>query len=448
MGDTWWEAIGARLHAGGIALVLVIGATLPGHAAPQTPTARDVLVGWNQLILELVRHTPTYSPPVASRAFAYLGVTAYETVASGDGELVSLAGQLNALEPLPRRAPDVVYEEAIVLHAAMRFGANAFFGNTGPTGQRAMEAMGSRTMAMLIDGIDGDVVARSTALGTAIGQHILQWSLDDGGAVVENLGFPYDFEAVEDPAIWVPTNRVAVQQAPLLPGWRHNRPFAMPAGNSCALPPPPTFSEVPGSAFHDEAMEVYDAVINLSQEQETIARFWSDDPMLSPTPPGHWIFLTLDALEGQNADLAETADVLARLGVVLADAFIGCWDSKYQYNLVRPVTYLNRLVDASWQPILITPPFPEYPSGHSTQSGAAAGMLEAHFGSNFAFSDRTHEDDGLAVRHFSSFWEAAEEAAISRLYGGIHFRSAIEQGLEQGQCIAGFTNALVTRAQS
>ncbi|SEA57545.1 PAP2 superfamily protein [Pelagibacterium halotolerans] len=429
-----------------LAVVLAVGAAQPAQA--QRPDAQDVLVGWNRLILELVRHTPTYSPPVASRAFGYLGVTAYETVASGDDGFSTLAGQLNALDPLPGRAPGAAYDEAILLHAAMSFGANAFFGNTGPTGQRAMDTMDARTATMLAEGVDPDIVARSTALGTAIGEHILAWSLDDGGAVIENLGFPYDFETVEDPSLWVPTNRVAVQQAPLLPGWGNNRPFAMPQGNSCALPPPPAYSEAPGSPFYEEAMEVHDAVVNLTDEQEAIARFWSDDPMLSPTPPGHWIFLTLDALEKKDADLAETVDVLARLGVVLADSFIGCWDAKYQYNLVRPVTYLNRLVDPDWQPILITPPFPEYPSGHSTQSGAAASMLEAHFGENFGFSDRTHEDDGLAVRHFASFWEAAEEAAVSRLYGGIHFRSAIELGLEQGRCIAGFTNALITRSPS
>jgi membrane-associated phospholipid phosphatase len=438
----------ARLRLVAVTLVLAVAAAHPAQAVAQRLDAQDVLVGWNRLILELVRHTPTYSPPVASRAFAYLGVTAYETVASGDDSLVTLAGQLNDLDPLPTRARHMAYDEAILLHAAMSFGANAFFGNTGPTGQRAMDAMDSRTATMLAEEVDPEIVARSTALGTAIGEHILQWSLNDGGAIIENLGFPYDFETVEDPALWVPTSRVAVQQAPLLPGWGHNRPFAMPKNNSCALPPPPAFSEVPGSAFYVEAMEVHDAVVNLTDEQEAIARFWSDDPMLSPTPPGHWIFLTLDALESKDADLVETADVLARLGVVLADAFIGCWEAKYQYNLVRPVTYLNRLVDPAWQPILITPPFPEYPSGHSTQSGAAAGMLEAHFGENFAFSDRTHQDDGLAVRHYSGFWEAAEEAAVSRLYGGIHFRSAIEQGLEQGICIAGFTNALITRSRS
>lgn len=446
MGKNWHINAVSRLAAGALVFVAVMAA--PAQAMAQRLDAQDVVVGWNRLILELVRHTPTYSPPVASRAFAYLGVTAYETVASGDDSFATLAGQLNALEPLPRREPDAAYDEAILLHAAMSFGANAFFGNTGPTGQRAMDTMDSRTATMLAEGVDPEIVARSTALGTAIGEHILAWSLDDGGAVIENLGFPYDFETVEDPSLWVPTNRVAVQQAPLLPGWGNNRPFAMPEGNSCALPPPPAYSEAPGSPFYEEAMEVHDAVVNLTAEQEAIARFWSDDPMLSPTPPGHWIFLTLDALEKKDADLAETVDVLARLGVVLADSFIGCWDAKYQYNLVRPVTYLNKLVDPGWQPILITPPFPEYPSGHSTQSGAAASMLEAHFGENFAFSDRTHADDGLAVRHFASFWEAAEEAAVSRLYGGIHFRSAIELGLEQGRCIAGFTNALVTRSPS
>ena len=147
-----------------------------------------------------------------------------------------------------------------------------------------------------------------------------------------------------------------------------------------------------------------------------------------------------------DAELEESVDVLARLGIVLADAFIGCWDAKFEYDLVRPVTYINRLIDPAWQPLLITPPFPEYPSGHSTQSGAAAAMLEDHFGTSFAFEDATHVVEGFEPRHFESFWQAAEEAAISRLYGGIHFRAAIERGLEQGRCIAAHTNALVTRS--
>ncbi|SDG57155.1 PAP2 superfamily protein [Pelagibacterium luteolum] len=442
MGERSRTRPGVRSWIVGITLVLTLSA--PASAQLGHDDARDVVIGWNRLILELVRHTPTYSPPVASRAFAYLGVTAFEAAASGDPSVRSLAGQLNELGPLPQREAGADYDEAILMHAALGLGANEFFGNTGPTGQRAMDFMVSRTASDLASGVPPDIVARSEAFGAAVGAHIAEWARTDGGAVVENLGFPYDFETVEDPALWVPTNRIAVQQAPLLPGWGRNRTFAMPDGATCSIPPPPEYSEAPGSAFYTEAMEVRDAVVNRTSEQEAIARFWSDDPMLSPTPPGHWISIALDALEGDEADLYETVDVLARLGTVLADSFIGCWDAKYRYNLVRPVTYINRLVDPGWQPILITPPFPEYPSGHSTQSGAAAGVLEHHFGDNYTFADATHEADGLAVRHYESFWEAAEEAAISRLYGGIHFRSAIEEGLAQGLCIAKYTNALVT----
>ena len=184
---------------------------------------------------------------------------------------------------------------------------------------------------------------------------------------------------------------------------------------------------------------------NLSPEQRAIARFWSDDPMLSPTPPGHWISIALQIFERDKVALDKSVDVLARLGIAEADAFIGCWDSKFQYDLLRPVTYIRRTIDPKWESLLNTPPFPEYPSGHSTQSGAAAVVLTNMFGENFAFEDATHARDGIKPRAFPSFWAAAEEAGISRLYGGIHFRAAIERGLEQGRCIGAFVNALRTR---
>ncbi len=129
----------------------------------------------------------------------------------------------------------------------------------------------------------------------------------------------------------------------------------------------------------------------------------------------------------------------------MADGFIGCWNTKFQYDLVRPVTYIKKVIDPKWEPLLITPPFPEYPSGHSTESGAAAAVLTSIYGENFAFTDRTHERDELGTRQFPSFVAAANEAGISRMYGGIHFRAAIERGLEQGRCIGAFTNALRTR---
>ena len=289
------------------------------------------------------------------------------------------------------------------------------------------------------------MVERSEAFGKAMASRILEWSLGDGGSVIENMGFPMQWELPKGDDKWVPTNLVAQQQLPLLPDWGRTRSFAMPDGAACGLPPPPAYSEAANSQFYREALEVRDTVNNLTDEQRAIARFWSDDPMLSPTPPGHWISIAIDALEKENADLPTSTETLARLGVTLADAFIGCWHSKFEHDLVRPLTYIRRVIDPKWEAILNTPPFPEYPSGHSTQSGAAATVLTAIFGPSYSFQDGTHEADGLPVRSYPSFWAAAEEAGISRLYGGIHFRSAIERGLDQGRCIGAYANALRTR---
>jgi PAP2 superfamily len=167
--------------------------------------------------------------------------------------------------------------------------------------------------------------------------------------------------------------------------------------------------------------------------------------MLSVTPPGHWISIAIQILEKQNSEIDQTADVLARLAIAEADAFIGCWNAKYQYDLLRPLTYIRRVIDPKWESLINTPPFPEYPSGHSTQSGAAALVLTQAFGEDFAFTDETGSKDGLKPRRFKSFMDAAVEAGMSRLYGGIHYRAAIESGLAQGRCIGAYATALKTR---
>ncbi|AWB48714.1 phosphoesterase PA-phosphatase [Gemmobacter aquarius] len=434
-----------RTGLGQIAAGVVLAMAMAFAAPVRADDGARVIANWYRLVLELVRHTPTYSPPVASRAFSYLGVIAYEAVATGKPDMVSFAGQLTDLTPVPPREAGLAYDEAVVVNAAMTDAVKVFFSNTGPTGQRAKAAMEKSLTAQVVEGVAPDVVERSKAYGKVVADHIIAWSSTDGGAVVENMGFPYESALAKGPGDWVPTSLIVQQQKPLLPDWGNVRPFAMPAGDACALPPPPAYSEDPSSAFYAEAKEVYDVTTNLTPEQKLIARFWSDDPMLSPTPPGHWTAIAMDILDAQDADAARRAEVLARLGIAVADAFIGCWQSKYEYNLLRPVTYIRRVIDPKWEALLITPPFPEYPSGHSTQSGAAAAVLTDLFGENFAFDDATHEDEGMAARHYPSFATAAEEAALSRLYGGIHFRSAIERGLEQGRCIGAHVNALRTR---
>lgn len=408
-------------------------------AAPAWPAfaasdARGVLLNWYKLVLELVRHTATYSPPVASRAFAYLGITAYEVLASGTAGYQTLAEQVNGLTPLPPRPEGV--DEAAALNAALVDAIGAFFGNTGPTGQRAMQAM-ARAMGA------GDEA--SAAYGRAVAAHILAWSQDDGGAVVENMGFPLEYTLGGKPSSWVPTSLIRQQQAPLLPNWGNNRTFAAPSGSACGIADHPEYSEDPASVFYAQAKVVYDTSKTLTEEQKIIARFWSDDPMLSPTPPGHWINIVLQIAERDSMDAIRTADILARLGVALADSFIGCWWAKYKYDLIRPVTYIRRVIDPEWQPLLITPPFPEYPSGQSTQSGAAAAALTGFFGEAFAFTDTTHVEDALPERSFPDFWAAAGEAAMSRLYGGIHYPFANINGLDQGKCIGSYAAALKTK---
>lgn len=426
-----------------LALSLAFAAT-PAQAASREALARDILVTWHRLVLELVRHTATYSPPVASRAFAYLGVTAHEALAAGNPALISLAGQVTDLAHAP--TPAGLTDPATVLHHALSAATAVLFGNTGPTGQRAHAALTDQLGARVADGLEAALHRRSVAHGAAVAAHILAWAANDGGAQIENMGFPRSYSAGARPQDWVPTSLIRQQQAPLLPDWGGNRPFAMPTATACGIAPPPDYDETPGSAFHAAALEVVDISRNLTDEHKLIARFWSDDPMLSPTPPGHWICILLDIADRDALPVEVIAGALARLGVAQADAFIACWATKFEVNLLRPATYIRRVIDPVWEPLLITPPFPEYPSGHSTQSGAAATVLTAIFGDGFAFDDATHVDDDLPVRSFASFWDAAEEAAMSRLYGGIHFRFGNAAGLVQGQCVGAHAAALRTIA--
>lgn len=428
-----------------VALAL-LGGTGAARAEAREDVAVKVVETWYRLTLELVRHTPTYTPPVASRTLGYLGVAAFEALASGDPGLRSLKGQLNGLADLPSREAGQAHDTAVILDSVMGDLIHALFFNTGPTGQHALQTLTQRLAAQSAEGVAAPVVAASREYGRALATAILDWSRSDGGAVIENMGFPAHWTLNPAPGHWVPTSKIVLQQAPLLPDWGKNRPFAMPLGTSCTLPPPPAYSEEKGSAFYAQALEVYSTGQSLTDAQKLIARFWSDDAMLSYTPPGHWVAILNQVAAEKGLSLTSHVEALARMGVAMADAFIGCWAAKMQYDLIRPISYIKKVIDPKWEPLLNTPPFPEYPSGHSTQSAAAAEMLTALFGEDYGFTDESPTPDGVPTRSFASFHAAAAEAAISRLYGGIHFRAAIEEGQVQGRCIAAYAIALQTRA--
>jgi hypothetical protein len=432
----------------GLATLAVLAGTggVQAQAAGRDEVAHQVLATWYRLALELVRHTPIMSPPVTSRALAYMGIGCFEALASGDPALVSLQGQLHDMPALPDRAPGQGHDTAVILNAVLDPMIHAFFRNTGPTGQHALETLTAKLATQAATGVPDDVVAASRSYGTTLARAILAWAATDGGADIENMGFPRHWTLNPAPGHWVPTSKIVQQQAPLLPDWGRNRPFALPAADACTIADPTPYSEAKDSAFWAEAMEVYDTVRTLTEERSQIARFWSDDPMLSYTPAGHWTAIMNQVAEEKGLDLTAHVEALARTGIAMADAFIGCWEAKYRFDLVRPVTYINAHIDPAWQPILITPPFPEYPSGHSVQSAAAATLLTHLFGEDYSFVDESPTPDGVEPRQFASFWAAANEAAISRLYGGIHFRPAIEHGQNLGRAIAAYAVALKTRA--
>ncbi len=226
--------------------------------------------------------------------------------------------------------------------------------------------------------------------------------------------------------------RGAAQPA-LQPCWGRLHPFVPISGAECAPPPPPHDSEQPGPAFYTEGIEVCSTVNGLTDEQEAIAQFWSDDPRNTGTPPGHWIPIVGPISRAHGHSLALAVEASARTGIAVAGAFISCWAAKFAHDLPRPITCIDNVIDPAWTPLLATPPFPEHTSGRSTQSGAAATVLTDLFG-DLPFVDDTHASRGIPARSFTSFLHAADEAAISRLYGGIHYRAAIEDGVNQGAC--------------
>jgi hypothetical protein len=430
--------VGAGKAAAGLAAIGVLGA--PARATPRFPSAdqvdAEVATAWFERALDLVRTTPGYSPPVASRALGYTGATLYEAVVPG------MEGYRSLLGGMPEAGRNDAYDWPAVANAALAAILRRLFA-TAPTGQlAAVTALEERFADRFRAGLPPGVFGRSVRRGQELAAAVFERSRADGG----HKGYARNFPAYEPPVgpgLWVPTPPGFLPA--LQPFWGLNRCLAIATGAEHSPGDHPAYSEDPASAFFAEALETYEAVTNLIAEQEAIARFWSDDPGTTATPPGHSVAITTQVLRQQGASLAAAAEAYARVGMAVADAFVACWHQKYVYNLLRPVTYINRLIDRDWLPLLVTPPFPEYPSGHSVQSGAAFQVLTDLFGDDYAFVDHTHDGRGLAPRSFASFVDAAQEAAISRLYGGIHFRAAIDNGLSQGSQIGRAVSALPLR---
>lgn len=403
----------------------------------------EVVTEWFDLIKTLTTETPGYTPPVASRAFGYTTIALYEAIQHGVPNRVSLAGKVSEFNPSIAYDDSKTYHWPTVAHTVLADMTQYFYHFTSPDRLKAIADLTARNNADFSERIPKRIYERSVELGKETCKEVIAWSATDGALNAHLTNFPTDYAPLVGEQYWQPT--APDFSRALQPYWGSNRPFiALNVENTDpALPEP--YSADTSSKFYAYAMEVYEAVNNATPEHIVIAEFWSDDPGTSATPPGHSIAI-LNQLIGENStNLADAAEAFAKLGIGINDAFISCWKTKYETNYVRPITFINQYINPNWKPILITPPFPEYTSGHSVQSGTLAEIMTGLYGDNYAFTDRTHEgrtDIDGTPRSFSSFYEMAEEAAISRLYGGIHFDEAIYLGLEQGYQIGKNVNNL------
>jgi hypothetical protein len=366
------------------------------------------------------------TPPSAARFYHYSAVSMYEVATAVTPGYRSLAGQLTGLRRvhLPRGPIDV----PVAMSAAV---ASVAVGLLPTANEASLQLIDARLQAV-VDERRGavrnrHVLAQSSEYGRRVARHLLEWIAGDGYAEASTTLYTPPI----GPDLWrstPPNFGTAIE-----PHWHLVRPAVLASADEVEPLPPIAFTTEVGSPFHDQAMTTYRQSSLNTAEQITIARFWTDNPRLSGLPSGHWFLLLAQLSESPlGLDLGRTLEGFVRLGTALHDGFLNCWTWKYRYNLIRPVSYIRDHVDPSWSTVVNTPQFPEYTSGHSVGSGAAEIVLTSLFGT-FPFVDSTGVARGLGERSFTSFTHAAEEAAISRLYGGIHYPMGIEHGVAQGR---------------
>ncbi|HEY0508012.1 MAG TPA: vanadium-dependent haloperoxidase [Blastococcus sp.] len=414
------------------AAVVSIGATLtacgstsqPTHAPDHVSSAdgsTGVPVGWVTLAAEHLVHTEKLSPPAGSRLFAYTTIALHEAVAAAEPEAGSLTGGLTGTPAMPTIDPAQHLDADAAAAAAARGVLNGLLGPDASAETRsAIDALHTdqRDQRAAV-GVTDDVLAASTAHGERVAAAILDWARNDGFTA---RSAPYELPAGD--GVW---ELAPPATAPVEPHWGTLRTFALDTAQQERSVAPPAYSAEPESEFAAQARQVYDASEALTDEQRAAARFWAGAPAV------RWMTVAADQVREHDLGLADATQALALTGVALADASIASWAGKYEYNVVRPVSYIQRHIDPAWTPLLPTPGHPEFPAGHSAGATAAATVLTALFGNvpvtardaTGTESDRTHE----------SFVAAATETADSRLYAGVHYPMGLDAGTDQGRRI-------------
>jgi len=389
------------------------------------------------LALENVLVNDIFTPPVASRIYAYSSIAAYEVAVNGDSTLQTLAGNIIDFSPPPSTKESTI-DFGIAASIAYLHTAKAFI-YSEPLIQNFRTAM---LEELKLKGIDEKILSASIKFGELVAEHVITYSKKDNYAIVKSMP---RYTMKKQVGKWAPTPPDYLEA--IEPNWRRMRPFTLDSASQFAPPKAPVFSTDKQSNFYTLANEVITISKNLSGDQIAIANFWDCNPFATKheghivmgvkkiSPGAHWIGIARTAARTSKATVSKSAETYALVSIALFDSFISCWDEKYRSELIRPETYINSYIDTKWKPLLSTPPFPEYTSGHSIISASSAHILTYLLGDNFNYTDSVEVDYGLPPKSFQSFTQAADEAGISRLYGGIHYRPAIENGKAQGRAV-------------
>jgi hypothetical protein len=386
-----------------------------------------------QALTDVIVHD-VFSPPVAARIYAYPNMVAYEVLVRQQKDFGSLKKVIPGFPGISEPGGDISYSLAAVaafLHCAraMIFSEKMFDDSANAILGDFSAQLGNKKK-----------IAKSMAYGRKAAEEMMKWAALDQYSATRSLR---RYTLRRGDGMWIPTP--PAYMAAVEPYWGRIRPLMIDSVAAFRISSPAAYSIDTSTLFYRQATEVYHTVKNLDTAQRNIALFWDCNPFFvnvsghlvfatkKLSPGGHWLSIAGQAAKRRKLDIMSTSAAYMYTTFALYDGFVVCWDEKYRSNYIRPETYINARIDESWRPLLQTPPFPEYPSGHSVISTAAACVLTAFFGDNFAFADSTEVKYGLPVRNFNSFYEASQEAAVSRLYGGIHFREAIVNGQEQGQ---------------
>lgn len=388
----------------------------------------------NDIVLE-----NNFPPMIGSRNYVYANIAAYEVVAAGDSNYVSLAGQIKHMPPMPK--PDAKEKIDFPFAAMLAF---CKVGNAVTFPEGSMDTYVEELKQKVKDaGMPSDVFDNSFWFANKIADSVLSWSKKDRYAQLRSAS---KYTVTNEPGTWVPTPPMYAQA--IEPHWREMRTMVMDSASQFMPPRPPKYDPLnKNSESYRAVMEVKNIVDSLTPEQKHIADFWDDNPFKTNvighvmyatkkfSPPGHWMNIVGIISNNQHADFNTTVYAYAKTSIALYEAFISCWDEKYRSNYIRPETIINKYFSADWQPYIQTPPFPEYTSGHAVISAAAAEVMTDIYGDNVSYTDTSESEFGIPPITFPSIREAAKQAAISRVYGGIHFKYSCDIGHDEGVAV-------------